>query len=283
MRSLLFIAALLCSLLSFASASITLSSNFQPFSGTSNDATSESNCRALYNSRIEACTDTVDFLNGNYCTSECQQALRNMEAKLNNFCRGVEADSGSLLAAIFGRKLVGSICRDGGAANPQSSPRVSTTTKLVSTKTLATTVTTATEDADDAEETTTRKVTSSSSVTVTIPSSSDSATTVVPLPTPTTQQPAPASTTITWREKQRQDQACAILKGGGGSPFDNMVDFNFPTDEKSKQEQLRNCVAIESQRAKELERKKSAGSHSKKPSSMAAIVIGVGIGLMLLA
>lgn len=285
MRSLLFITGLLCSFLSFASASITLSSNFQAFSGTSNDAISESNCRALYNSRIEKCTDTVDFLNGNYCTVDCQQALLNMEAKLNNFCKGVEAESGSLLAAIFGRKLVESICRDGGATGPQSSPRISTTTKPVSTKTMQTTVTTATEDggASDAESTPTLQVTSSASVTVTISSSSGTLTTFVPLPTPTTQQSAPAATTITWREKARQDQACAILQGGGGSPFDNMVNFNFPLDSKSRQQQLRDCEVIAAQRTRELKRKKSAGEQSKKPSCMVVVVIGVGIGLMLLA
>lgn len=69
-----------------------------------------------------------------------------------------------------------------------------------------------------------------------------------------------------------QDQACAILKGGGGSPFDSMV--SFPNNDKTRQQQLDACAA--------LNKDKSEGSHSHKPSSMVAVVIGVGIGLMIL-
>ena len=205
-----------------------------------------------------------------------------MEAKLNNFCKGVEAEDKSLLAAIFGRRLVESVCRDDGATGPQSSAKVSTTTKMVSTQTRQTTVTVSPDDGVEVtggDARTTLEASSSSSVTLTLSSSSvlntpsvSASQSFTPLPTPTTQRPAPAETSLSWREKVAQDQACAILEGGGGSPFDSMV--SFPNDDKTKQQQLDACAA--------LNKEKSGGSHSHKPSSMVAVVIGVGIGLMVL-
>lgn len=64
-----------------------------------------------------------------------------------------------------------------------------------------------------------------------------------------------------------------------------MISFRFPTDGKDRQARIMECEVIQAQRVRELKRKKSAASSSHKPykpSSMVALVIGVGIGLMIL-
>lgn len=284
MRYFIFILLPICLVSSFASAAITLSDNFMDFTGTGSGspagASSLDDCRALYNSRINECTDSLDFSEA-YCRQPCQQALRNIEAKLNNFCRGVTAKPGTLLEAIFSKKLVESICRDGGALGPQGSVRLTTVTKPVATETARVTTT----EADDGKDvTTTLKSTLSSLTTATFSSSrSTSTTSATNFPISSgTLTPAAPTPTMGWREKARQDQACAILQGGGGSPFDNMIQFKPPMDGKDRQQRIRDCEGIAKQRTLELKAKKSAGSRLS-PWEMGAVAVGLVVSWMAVA
>lgn len=282
MRFLIILLALVFAFASTASAAITLQINFDEFSGTGSGP-SLNDCRALYNSRIKECTDTADFGEA-YCRKDCQQALKNMEAKLNNFCKGVTAKQGTLLEGIFKNKLVELICKDGGALGPQSTARLTTVTKPVATETAKVTTT---RGDDGKEATTTLKATSSSAGTATTSTTAFAATssTLFPVSTGTPPPSAPAPTKG-WREKARQNQACAILQGGGGSPFDNMISFKYPTEGKDKQQRIQDCQGIArlrvAQTTGELEAKKN-GASILTPSRLVCGLAGLGVGLMVLA
>lgn len=282
MRFLITLLALILAFASTASAAISLQINFDEFSGTGSGSALD-DCRALYNSRINECTDTADFGEA-YCRKDCQQALRNIEARLINFCKGVTAKQGTLLEGIFKKKLVELVCKEGGALVPQSSARLTTVTKPVATETAK--VTTTKED-DGKEVTTTLKMTSSSAITATISTTTSAATTsaIVTISTGTSPSSEPAPTKG-WREKARQDQACAILQGGGGSPFDNMISFKYPTETKDKQQRIKDCQGIAklrvAQTARELEAKKN-GASVLDPSRLVGGLAGLSVGLMVLA
>ena len=281
MRFLITLLALILAFASNASAAITLQINFDKFSGTGSGSSLD-DCRALYNSRINECTDTADFGEA-YCRKDCQQALKNMEARLNNFCKGVTAKQGTLLEGIFKKKLVELICKDGGALGPHSSARLTTVTKPVATETAKVTTT---KGDDEKEVTTTLRIASSSAAVATISTTTSAATSSTLFPISTGTPPPSPTPTKGWREKARQDQACAILQGGGGSPFDNMISFKYPTEGKDKQQRVKDCQGVAklsvAQKARELEAKKN-GVSILTPSRLVGGLAGLGVGLMVVA
>lgn len=106
-----------------AANALNLSTNFFPFYIFSSPTIEDGErCRAVYESDITGCTDTVDFMNGAFCTPLCKEALRQVQQKLGEACEGVVPEDRAVLERIMQYRLVESICSDGGSGHNPGLP-----------------------------------------------------------------------------------------------------------------------------------------------------------------
>lgn len=103
--------------IALAAKPLNLATNFLPFYTFSSPTIESEKCRDVYESDIAGCTDTVDFMNGAFCTPLCEEALRQVQQKLGEACEGVVPVDDTLLEKIMQYVLVESICRDGGSGH----------------------------------------------------------------------------------------------------------------------------------------------------------------------
>lgn len=106
-----------------AAKALNLSTNFFPFYIFSSPTIEDGErCRAVYESDITGCTDTVDFMNDAFCTPLCEEALRQVQQKLGEACEGVVPEDRTVLERIMQYRLMESICRDGGSGHNPGPP-----------------------------------------------------------------------------------------------------------------------------------------------------------------
>ena len=97
---------------------LNLYTNFLPFYIFSSPTVEDGErCRTVYESDITGCTDTVDFMNGAFCTPVCEESLRQFQQKVGEACEGVLPEVDTVLERIMQYRLVESICEDGGSGH----------------------------------------------------------------------------------------------------------------------------------------------------------------------
>lgn len=214
-------------LLALASTTSALSlANFQII--TSNSIPSP--CIVAYNAQIAGCTQT-DFTNGNQCSSLCINGLRAEATIVQAICGGLDVNAKSLLGLVLDGNVLETLCpgADSGTTTVQVTVQPSTSSKSTATTTSAQTLTTTSSAQETTTATSTSIQTTSSTAIIDTPSlvSSTTETTIstTTADSQTTQATSTTSvaTTATSAASTTTDSSTEPLKGGGGSPFDAVV------------------------------------------------------------
>ncbi|KAI1500509.1 hypothetical protein F5X99DRAFT_237089 [Biscogniauxia marginata] len=230
----------LVQLLAMASTALTLSlENFQII--TSNQI--PSSCIRAYSTEIEDCSRS-DFTNGNQCSSDCVQGLRETASRVGAACGALNVDSRSLLGLTLSGKLIDALCPGFEATTvtltirPSTTqgfttpiPVVSTTSSTTSTSEISTLQTTTSIPQETPSPPVTSETTESptQSTTESTTESTAESTTTAETTAETTAQPAetPSATQSTTPGSVPNQ---GIDPGsGGGSPFDSVPALGLGT------------------------------------------------------
>ena len=184
------------------------------------------NCEIAYDRTIPSCT-TADFVNGDTCSSGCVSGLNQIASGVLESCGGVVVGSTTLLGKIFSGAIISNLCPNNGkstsAVQQHSTTATPATTaqstsqalKSASTKSPATPSSSSTSAASSSSSSL-----AGSSTTAVVASSVSSSTSSSAVAQTSTSQSQTQSDNGRFGMTVQQQQIAAIVKSGGGSPFD---------------------------------------------------------------